>query len=115
MPPAVAAALYDELALDIAVRRTLAGAAVTGDPFVPELTAAAAELPEPAVIAALDDLLRRDLLRSTAVPRRFRFRHALVWRAVYQSAPGGSPAQHPGGPSGTGLASLTAASCRSHG
>jgi hypothetical protein len=72
VPPAVAAALYDELALDIAVRRTLAGAAVTGDPFVPELTAAAAELPEPAVIAALDDLLRRDLLRSTAVPRRFR-------------------------------------------
>ena len=89
-PRAVAAALAGELALlDPDPRRVLEGAAVAGDPFVPELAAAAADLPEPVVTAALDDLLGRDLIRPTAVPRRFRFRHPLVRRAVYESAPGG--------------------------
>ncbi len=39
--------------------------------------------------AALDALLERDLVRPTTVPRRFVFRHPLVRRAVYESAPGG--------------------------
>ena len=89
MPPAVAAALSDELALlDTRTRRALEGAAVAGDPFC-LLAGAAADLPDADVIAALDELLRRDLVRPTPVPRRFRFRHPLVRRAVYQSAPGG--------------------------
>ena len=37
----------------------------------------------------MDELLQRDLVRQTDVPRRFRFRHPLVRRAVYQSSPGG--------------------------
>src|SRR6185369_15250109 len=32
---------------------------------------------------------RNDLVRPTEVPRRFRFRHPLVRRAVYESAPAG--------------------------
>ena len=90
VPGAVAAALKGELALlSEGDRRVLEGAAVAGDPFEPELAAAAAGVSEPEAIDALDELLRRDLVRSTEVPRRFRFRHPLVRGAVYEAAPGG--------------------------
>jgi DNA-binding CsgD family transcriptional regulator len=38
---------------------------------------------------AIDELLELDLVRETDVPRRFRFRHPLVRRAVYEATPGG--------------------------
>ncbi len=41
------------------------------------------------MLDALDELLRLDLVRHTDVPRRFRFRHPLVRRAVYELTPGG--------------------------
>jgi DNA-binding NarL/FixJ family response regulator len=90
VPPAVAAALAEELALlsDVA-RLVLQGGAVAGDPFEPELAAAAAAVPEATALEALDELLELDLVRETEVPRRFRFRHPLIRRAVYQSTPGG--------------------------
>jgi DNA-binding NarL/FixJ family response regulator len=91
VPPAVAAALAEEFALlTKPARLTLEGAAVAGDPFDPELAAAAAGTADAAAIDALDELLRLDLIRQTDVPRRFRFRHPLVRRAVYESMPGGS-------------------------
>jgi ATP/maltotriose-dependent transcriptional regulator MalT len=90
VPPAVAAALAEELAvLSGRTRRILEGTAVAGDPFEPELAAAAAGVDDESVIEALDELLALDLVRRTDVPRRFRFRHPLVRRAVYESAPGG--------------------------
>ena len=90
VPQAVAAALTGELALlRDEERRVLEGAAVAGDPFEPELAASAAGVTEAAAIAALDELLARDLIRATEVPRRFRFRHPLVRGAVYEAAPGG--------------------------
>jgi ATP/maltotriose-dependent transcriptional regulator MalT len=90
VPQAVAAALTSELAtLADGDRRILEGAAVAGDPFEPELAAAAADADETTAITALDELLRRDLVRQTEVPRRFRFRHPLVRGAVYEAAPGG--------------------------
>ncbi|MET0684275.1 MAG: BREX system ATP-binding domain-containing protein [Solirubrobacteraceae bacterium] len=90
VPRSVVAALTGELAgLDGDVRRVLEGAAVAGDPFEPELAARAAGADVAAATDALDALLERDLVRHTDVPRRFRFRHPLVRRAVYDAAPGG--------------------------
>lgn len=90
VPPAVAVALAQELGLlNAATRSLLEGAAVAGDPFELELAAAAAELPEAAALSALDEMLDFDLVRPTKVPRRFRFRHPLLRRAVYEATPGG--------------------------
>jgi len=90
VPPTVGAALAEELALlSEQARRVLEGASVAGDPFDPELAAAGAGAAEPAAIAALDELLTLDIVRETAVPRRFRFRHPLVRRSVYETTLGG--------------------------
>ena len=89
VPSAVAASLSEELAaLSDDGRLVLEGAAVAGDPFEPELAAAAAGTSEESAMDAVDELLRLDLVRQTNVPRRFRFRHPLVRRAVYESTPG---------------------------
>jgi DNA-binding NarL/FixJ family response regulator len=90
IPAAVRASLAEELAaLSPPERALLEGAAVAGEPFEPDLAAAVGELSLDAGLDALDALLARDLLRPTTVPRRFRFRHPLVRRAVYDAAPGG--------------------------
>jgi DNA-binding CsgD family transcriptional regulator/tetratricopeptide (TPR) repeat protein len=90
VPPMVAAAMMEELSLlSNSSRRALEAAAVVGDPFEPELAAAAADMTEQQVMDAIDELLAGDLVRLTSVPRRFRFRHPIVRRAVYEAAPGG--------------------------
>jgi DNA-binding NarL/FixJ family response regulator len=90
VPPMVAAALTEELAvLSDGARLVLEGASVAGDPFEPDLAASAAGVSEPSAVEALDELLRCDLVRVTDVPRRFRFRHPIVRRAVYEATPGG--------------------------
>jgi ATP/maltotriose-dependent transcriptional regulator MalT len=90
VPAAVAAALAEEFALlSDEARLVLQGAAVVGDPFRPELAAAAANTSEALALDALDALLGLDLIRQTDVPRRFRFRHPLVRRAVERLTPTG--------------------------
>lgn len=85
VPSAVAASLSEELAvLSDDSRRVFEGAAVAGDPFEPELAAAAAGTSESVAMDGIDELLRLDLVRSTDVPLRFRFRHPLVRRAAYE-------------------------------
>ena len=90
VPSAVAAALAEELGLlSQSARLVMEGAAVAGDPFEPELAAVAAGTSEDSTMEAVDELLQLDLIRQTDVPRRFRFRHPLVRRAVYEATPGG--------------------------
>jgi ATP/maltotriose-dependent transcriptional regulator MalT len=90
VPSGVAASLTEELAaLSEEARLVLEGAAVAGDPFEPELAATAAGTSETEAIDAVDELLQLDLVRETDVPRRFRFRHPLVRRAVYEATAGG--------------------------
>ena len=90
VPAAVIASLAEELGLlSDDTRRVLRGAAVAGDPFEPDLAAAAAGADDATAMEAFDELLELGLVRATDVPRRFRFRHPLVRRAVYESAPGG--------------------------
>jgi DNA-binding NarL/FixJ family response regulator len=90
VPAAVAASIAEELgSLGRGERRMLESAAVAGEPFDPDLAAAIAELDPADGLAALDALLEVDLVRPTAVPRRFAFRHPLVRRAVYESSRGG--------------------------
>lgn len=80
----LAGALAAEIAtLDADARATLDAATIAGDPFAPELLVVAADRPEAAVLAGLDDLLARDLVRATEVPRRFVLRHPLVRELVY--------------------------------
>jgi ATP/maltotriose-dependent transcriptional regulator MalT len=90
IPAAVAASLSEELALlSKPARLVLEGAAVAGDPFEPELAAAAAATPEATAMDGVDEFLELELVRSTDVPRRFLFRHPLVRRAVYEAIAGG--------------------------
>ena len=91
VPGAVAAATVEELDCLSALGRDLAeAAAVAGDPFELDLAAAAADVDEPDALDALDELIEHGLVRSTRVPRRFRFRHPLVRRAVYESCSAGT-------------------------
>ncbi len=87
LPPTLVAAVQQEVSgLPPASRALLDGAAVAGDPFDPELAAAAAGLEEDALVP-LDRLVAADLVRPTGTARGFRFRHPVVRRAVYDATP----------------------------
>jgi DNA-binding CsgD family transcriptional regulator len=90
VPRAVLAAIQEEVvAISDAARCALESAAVAGESFEPELVAAISEQDMPSVLAALDELLASDFIRPTETPRRFRFRHPIVRRAVYDAIPRG--------------------------
>src|SRR5205823_13398772 len=68
VPSAVASSLNEELALlSDSARRALCVASVAGDPFEPELPAAAADASEAEAMDAVDELLQLDLVRDTDV------------------------------------------------
>jgi DNA-binding CsgD family transcriptional regulator len=87
VPPAVAAALGQEiLGLSDRARALAWGGAVAGEPFDLDLAAAAGALGEAEALTAIDELLGARVAVGTDVPRRYRFRHPLVRRAVYDGA-----------------------------
>ncbi|NYD51386.1 DNA-binding NarL/FixJ family response regulator [Actinomadura luteofluorescens] len=88
LPPAVRAALQLELSgLSPDALLIAQSAAVAADEFAPPLAAVAAEVSERVALAALDELVARDIVRPRA--ERFRFRHPLVRHAAYRSAAAG--------------------------
>ena len=90
VPPAVRLAIASELdELKPDIRAFAQAAAVVGDPFEFDVALAAAAMSEERAGAALDDLVARDVMRAGEVPRRFRFRHPLVRKAVYATCPPG--------------------------
>ena len=90
LPATLLAAVQREIAaLPPASRALLDGAAVSGDPFDPELAAAASALDPEDVLLPLDRLVAADLVRPLEGPRRFGFRHPVVRRAVYEATPAG--------------------------
>lgn len=89
LPAAIAASIaaeVKELGDDAALLR---GGAVVGEPFELELAAAAAGLTETSALSAVDTIVASGLIRATDSPRRFRFRHPIIRRAVYESTPEG--------------------------
>jgi len=91
VPPGVVASLAEELAtLSPEAGPLLEAAAIVGEPFDPGVAGEVAELEAAIALTALDELLSRELVRPTEVPRRFIFRHPLVRRSVYEGIGGGS-------------------------
>lgn len=90
LPQAVADAIDDELGgLPDTCRLVLDAAAIAGEAFEPELVAAISERSVAFTLDAIDQLLDADIVRATATPRRFRFRHPIVRRAAYDGIPAG--------------------------
>ncbi|HEX6584050.1 MAG TPA: AAA family ATPase, partial [Thermoleophilaceae bacterium] len=87
VPAAIQGVLAEEVAaLSRRAHALIQGAAVVGDPFEVGLAATVGDGPEGDELAALDELLDADLVRPSAIPRRFEFRHPLVRQAVYEAA-----------------------------
>lgn len=90
IPPGIAASVAEEVAaLPAEAQAMLQAAAIAGEPFEPDVAAEIAGFDNDVGLATLDELLAVDLVRPTELPRRFAFRHPLVRRAVYESAPAG--------------------------
>ena len=70
-------------------RELIQAASMVGDPFEPELAGEIIGMDEAQTLAALDELVDRELVQAATLPGRFSFRHPIVRRAVYESAKGG--------------------------
>lgn len=87
--PSVPAILLVELdGLPAATLLVAQAAAVVSDEFEPAMAAVAAEVPDKVALKALNETVARGVVRPTTAGR-FRFRHPLVRRAAYFSAPPG--------------------------
>lgn len=97
------AVLSETTPLGSDARALLDGAAIVGDPFEIDFAAEVAGLSRAASLEALDVLVAADLVRVTDDVRRFRFRHPIVRRTVYETVgPGRRLAGHARAAAGLG-------------
>jgi ATP/maltotriose-dependent transcriptional regulator MalT len=90
VPSSVTAMIASELTrLSVSARELVGAAAVVGDPFEPELAGEIIEMDETETLAAVDELMDRNLVQGDPASGRFSFRHPIVRRAVYESAASG--------------------------
>jgi DNA-binding NarL/FixJ family response regulator/tetratricopeptide (TPR) repeat protein len=90
VPAAVSAAIATELAgLGPDALELVRAAAALGDVFELDVAADTCAMPAGDATGRLDELLADDLVRSTEVPRTFRFRHPIVRQGVYELCPVG--------------------------
>jgi ATP/maltotriose-dependent transcriptional regulator MalT len=83
-PAAVTASIRQELSqLSAETRVIVDAAAIAGESFEPQLVAAIAQRPDPAALTALDELFAMDVIRFSDTPQRFRFRHPILRRVIY--------------------------------
>ena len=91
VPRAIRVAIRSELdALNARVRQFAEAAAVVGDPFELDVAVAAMGLTMAQALVALDELIACEVLAPADRPRRFRFRHPLVRKAIYAMCPPGA-------------------------
>ena len=116
VPEAVREAVLSETApLPPDARALLDGAAILGDPFEINFAIEVAGLDREAALVALDELVAADLISVTDEPRRFRFRHPIVRRTVYETVgPGRRLAGHARAAAGLERAGAGAAAVAHH-
>jgi DNA-binding CsgD family transcriptional regulator/tetratricopeptide (TPR) repeat protein/RecA/RadA recombinase len=90
LPSRITAFISAELErLSPRARELIQAASMVGDPFEPELAGEIIGMDEAQTLAALDELVDRELVETAPLPGRFSFRHPIVRRAVYESAKDG--------------------------
>jgi ATP/maltotriose-dependent transcriptional regulator MalT len=116
VPEAVREAVLSETApLPPDARALLDGAAILGDPFEINFATEVAGLEREAALVALDELVAADLIQVTDEARRFRFRHPIVRRTVYETVgPGRRLAGHARAAAGLERAGAGAAAVAHH-
>jgi DNA-binding CsgD family transcriptional regulator/tetratricopeptide (TPR) repeat protein len=90
LPPVISDPSFADLGmLSPQARQVAAAAAVSGDPFDPEIVKAVARLPEEVVLAGIDELQNEDIVRSAGTAGWFRFQHPIGRAVAYHSASAG--------------------------
>lgn len=90
VPSTVTAVIAGELGrLSRGAREYIQAASVLGDPFEPEIAGEIIAMSDSEALAAVDELVDRDLVQLASTPGAFSFRHPIVRQAVYEAAKSG--------------------------
>ncbi len=90
LPSTITTVITSELdGLSDGARELIQAASVLGDPFEPEIAGEVIQMDDATTLAALDELVDRDLIQVDQAPGSFSFRHPVVRQAIYEATKGG--------------------------